>query len=80
MKVRDKYNHQGKEKESGKKQERASVEVQLQIEVTKEHERGGGVIGSLSGRCLGNCMSGYSQLYRTQHLLVIQGELLLNSK
>lgn len=44
----------------GKKQERTLAKVQLQIGVTKEHERGGGIIGSLSGRCLGNRMSGYS--------------------
>lgn len=76
MKVRDKHSHQWKEK----KQEGTSAEVQLQVGVRREHERGGGVIGSLSGCCLGSCMSGNSQLYRTQHLVVIQGELLLNSK
>lgn len=58
-KVRGKYNSQQREKESGKKQQKTLAEAQLQIEVTKERERRGGTVGTLSGRvdtasCIGH--------------------------
>lgn len=41
MKVRDKYNHQGRENRSAEEttETLAEVQLQLQIEITKEHEK-----------------------------------------